>query len=49
MLLNILLIADCDFVVRLDPNNEELRKQYTEVKALCGKVCNIETANFFYV
>ncbi|XXG53978.1 hypothetical protein AAC387_Pa03g1975 [Persea americana] len=30
-------MEDADFAVRLDPNNQELRKQYTEVKALCDK------------
>lgn len=30
-------MEDADFAVRLDPNNQELRKQFTEVKALCDK------------
>lgn len=49
MLLNILLISDADFAVRLDPNNQELRKQYTEVKALCDKVCNIQNNNILHL
>jgi len=32
------LITDAEFVVRLEPNNQEVRKQYTEAKELLEKV-----------
>lgn len=35
------LIADAEFALRLEPESEELKKQYADIKSLLEKVSNI--------
>lgn len=37
-----LLIVDAEFAQRLEPNNQEIKKQHAELRAFVGKVSLVE-------